>query len=67
MKIKIIVMYLDLKRFFIDDMPRKIAFAIPAKIALWCFVRVVAIRGDCPQWYGETYSMFMIDNNIKRM
>lgn len=45
----------------------KFVWMIPPKIALWCFVRVVSLRGDCPDWYKETYDAFKLKHSINGM
>jgi hypothetical protein len=65
-KIKVIIFIEDIIYWF-REIPMKIAFLLPPKIALWCFIRVVAIRGDAPDWYKEAYDSWVVKYNIRRM
>lgn len=66
LKMNMILMSEDVVSWF-RDIPMKIAFALPPKIALWCFIRVVAPRGDAPDWYKETHDAWVIKYGIRRM
>lgn len=52
------------KYFFSETLPWKIAWWLPSKIALYCFVRVFSIRGDCPPDYVVTYEMWATKHGI---
>lgn len=31
---------------------------LPHSIVVWCYIRVVSARGDCPPWYQETLKIY---------
>jgi hypothetical protein len=66
LKMNIILILEDVAMWF-RKIPMRIAFILPPKIALWCFTRVVAIRGDAPDWYKETYDAWVVKHKISRM
>lgn len=66
-KIKLIIKYEDWVLKPTQNIPMKIAFMLPRKIQLWCFVVVAGINGDCPDWYKEGYDNFKMKFNIKGM
>lgn len=66
MKFKILFFIEEIKNK-LDKIPMNIAYIVPPKLALWCFIRVVSLRGDCPDWYKQTYDSFLLKHNIKRM
>lgn len=47
-----------LENWYHYTLPWTIAWLLPRKVALYCFVRVFSIRGDCPPEYSETYKMW---------
>lgn len=58
----------DLRMFFTDKLPMKIAFLLPKKIQLWGFIAVCSHKGDCPDpFYSEYYNSFCKKHNISNM
>lgn len=43
------------RRFFTETLPRKIAWLLPRRIALWTFIRVYAAGGDIGPDYERCY------------
>lgn len=55
----------QIKYFLTETVPWKIAWLLPPRIALFAFVRVFAIREDCPDAYSETYNMWTEKYGLK--
>lgn len=50
--------YQQIKYFFTHHIPWFIAWAIPRKIALYCFVRVYSVLGEFGTDYERAYTLF---------
>jgi len=57
-KFEIKYKYLQLKNFFKNSLPWFIAWIMPRKIALYCFVRVYSILGTCGDDYSNAYKLW---------
>jgi hypothetical protein len=47
-----------IKHWWHEKLPFKIANLLPPKVALFTFIRVFAVRGDCHPIYDETCKLW---------
>lgn len=56
------------KIFFNETIWLRLAFTMPPKLALWCFIRVHGCTGCAPgDEYKEAYDTFKVKHGIKNM
>ena len=56
----------QIKYWFTEKLPWKIALLLPPKVAFFAFIRVYGIRGDCTKEYITTCNMWEEKYGINR-
>lgn len=66
LKIKLIILAEDFIRFFTYKIPMNLAFMLPHKIKLWCFIYVYGSDGKGPtDEYKEKYDFYALKYKVK--